>query len=366
METDIKARLLRIFRGQDDIFKVIYTAGGATVVAAFAAFSLLWLLLYAVDRNPAETIWSILVGGFGSALGLKETVTRMTPLLLCALAAAIPAKGGLFNIGGEGQLHLGAIAATSVIIYLTWLPHWMVIPAMIMMAMLGGAIWGFIPGILRGWLGVNEVLVSLMLNYVAVALVELLVYGPWKDPLALGWPYSVSFPEWAVLPTWSGSNIHLGLPLGIAVIGLFYLLMRWTTWGFSVRVIEANPLTATYIGLRIKIYAIVLLSLGGAMAALAGLGEVSVIQGRLREGISPGYGYTGFLITWLSRKKPIAIIPISFLVGGFYSGADALQLSAGLPAATVDIFMGLIFLAFLIDEYVRRRRAVAYSKQAIS
>jgi general nucleoside transport system permease protein len=338
----------------------------APPIFAFAvAIVLMIALLYAAGRDPVSTLWSIGVGGFGSVGGIKETITRMTPLLLCALAAGIPAKAGLFNIGGEGQLYIGAISATAVVIYLSWLPHWLIIPAMILFAFLGGALWGFIPGILRGWLRVNEVLVSLMLNFVAIALVEHLVHGIWKDPSALGWPYSVAFPEWAVLPTLGNSNIHLGLLLGLVAIALVYLLLRRTTWGFSVRVIEANSQTARHVGIPVGVYVIALMALGGAMAALAGLGEVSVIQGRLKIGISPGYGYTGFLVAWLARKNMLAILPVAFLVGGFYSGADALQLLAGLPSSTVDIFMGLIFLAFLVDEYLRRQRTVLYAEQGL-
>lgn len=326
-----------------------------TLGALLIALLILSAFLSAAGRDPILTLWSIVLGGFGSAQALTETVTRMTPLLLCALAAAIPAKAGLFNIGGEGQLHVGAIAATAVVIYLTWLPQWAVIPAMILLAALGGAVWGLIPGLLRGWLRVNEVLVSLMLNYVAISLVEYLVHGAWKDPSALGWPYSIAFPEWAVLPTLGRTNVHIILALGVAAIGLVHLLLRNTTWGFSVRVIEASPQTARYAHINIVYYILALMAVGGAMAALAGLGEVSVIQGRLKAGISPGYGYTGFLVAWLARKNLIAIVPVSFVIGGFYSGADALQLLAGLPSATVDVFMSLVFLAFLVDEFVRQR-----------
>jgi simple sugar transport system permease protein len=289
----------------------------------------------------------------------------MTPLLLCALAAGIPAKAGLFNIGGEGQLYCGAVGATAIVIYAPWLPHALTIPTMIITAMAAGALWGAIPGILRGWLRVNEVLVSLMLNYVAIFLVEHLVHGSWKDPSALGWPYSQSFPSWAVLPTLKNSNVHLGLLLGLVATCLVYFLVKNTVWGFSVRVIESNPRAANYIGIRVGVYMVVLMAIGGAMAALAGLGEVSVIQGRLKSGISPGYGYTGFLVAWLARKNLVAMVFVSFIVGGFYSGADALQLTAGLPSATVDIFMGLIFLAFLVDEYLRTPRQAGLKARVV-
>ena len=327
------------------------------LASLLAAPLLMAILLYAVGKNPVSVFWAVIVGGFGSSLGLTEAITRMTPIFLCALAVAIPAKAGLFNIGGEGQLHCGAIAATALVLYASWLPHFMMIPFMILVAMVGGALWGLIPGFLRARFQVNEILVSLMLNYVAIFVVEHLVHGPWKDPDAFGWPYGAPFPEWAVLPTFGKSNIHLGILLGFVAVCLVYFISRYTTWGFSLRLIEANPKTARYVNVNAARYIVILMMVGGAMAALAGLGEVSVIQGRLRPGISPGYGYTGFLTAWLARNNPIAIIPVAFLVGGLYSGADALQLTAGLPSSTVDIFVGLAFLTFLVGESLWRTQA---------
>ena len=317
---------------------------------------LMAILLRAVGKNPVSIFWAVIVSGFGSSLGLTEAITRMIPIFLCALAVAIPTRAGLYNIGGEGQLHCGAIAATALVLYAPWLPHFMMIPFIILVAMIGGALWGIIPGLLRARFQVNEILVSLMLNYVAIFFVEHLVHGPWKDPDALGWPYSAPFPESAVLPTFGKSNVHLGILLGFVAVGIVYFIFHYTTWGRSIRLIEANPRTARYVHINAAKYIVILMAVGGAMAALAGLGEVSVIQNRLRPGISPGYGYTGFLVAWLARNNPIAIIPVAFFVGGLYSGADALQLTAGLPSSTVDIFVGLAFLTFLVGESIWRTK----------
>ena len=194
-----------------------------------------------------------------------------------------------------------------------------------------------------------------MLNFVGILLVQHLVHGVWRDPDARGWPYTVRFPDWATLPTFADSKIHLGLALGtLACILLYYALMR-TTWGFSARIIEANPTTARYVGIPVPVYLVGMMALGGAFAGIAGLGEVSVVQGRLRPDISPGYGYAGFLVAWLARHHFVWILPVSFLVAGLYTGADALQISAALPSATVDIFMGTVFLAFIIGGYSSRR-----------
>jgi simple sugar transport system permease protein len=221
---------------------------------------------------------------------------------------------------------------------------------MLLAAMLAGGAWAFVPGFLRARWNVNEVLVGLMLNYVAIYLVQYLVHGPWRDPSALGWPYTATFPSQAVLPVIGNTNVHLGLFLGIAIALGAYVTIRITTWGYGMRIVGANPIAAQLNGIPVMGYVTVLMVLGGAVAALAGIGEVSVIQQRLRSDISPGYGYTGFLIAWLARHSLLWIVPAAFLVGGLYSGADVLQLSAGLPSATVDIFMGLVFLTFLLNE----------------
>jgi ABC-type uncharacterized transport system permease subunit len=326
------------------------------IASLLIALVLLSLLLLAVGKDPVTTIAAIFRDGFGSKLGIGETLIRATPLLLCALAAAIPARAGLFNIGGEGQLHLGAVAATSVALYAPWIPAPLVIPAMILAAMVAGGLYGALPGVLRGRFQVNEVLVCLMLNYVGILFVEYLVHGPWKDPSALGWPYTASFPESAILPQWGDTSIHLGLALGILAAVLVFLFMATTIWGFSIKVLDANPATARYVKINVAKYIVILMAIGGACAALAGMGEVSVVQGRLRPGISPGYGYTGFIISWLSGHNPLVIIPVALLIGGIYSGADALQLTAGLPGATVDILMGLVFFTFLLSSYIQERR----------
>jgi len=318
----------------------VMASGGALLVV-------LSVLLWSVDREIAPTLSALLRNGFGDRLALTETLVRMTPLLLCALAVAIPAKAGLFNIGAEGQLHAGAIGASGVALFASFLHPVALLPTMMLVAALAGCLWGVIPGWLRGRWGVNEVLVGLMLNYVAILAVQHLVHGPWKDLSALGWPYTARFAASAKLPTLGATNVHLGLALGIAGCGLGWVLLRSTTWGVSLRVIGQAPRAARHLELPLVRHIAVVLAVGAIFAALAGLGEVSVVQGRLRPGISAGYGYSGFLISWLVGNHLLLLIPAAFVVAGLYSGADALQLTAGLPSATADVFVGLVFVAAL-------------------
>ena len=335
-------------------FDILTWVPAPVLTACFAAL-LFGAFLLLKGQNPFVILWSIFQGAFLDGYGLKETLTRSTPLLFCALASAIPARAGLFNIGAEGQLHAGAIAATAVALHSGALSSPTTITLMFVAAMIAGALWGLVPAFLRARWDVNEVLVTLMLNYVAIYLVQYLVSGPWKDPSASGWPYSAAFPDNAILPTWAESNVHIGLVFAVFAAFLFYFFLRKTTWGFAIRVIEASPATAGYSGINLSTYIIVLMALGGALAAMAGVGEVSVIQGRLRPGISPGYGYTGFLISCLARHNPMLILPVTLLIGGLYSGADVLQLEADLPGATINIFMGMVFLSFLVSNYFQDR-----------
>jgi simple sugar transport system permease protein len=278
--------------------------------------------------------------------------------MLCALAVAVPARAGIFNIGGEGQLHLGAIAATAVALNSGTDSAFVIIPCMVLAACLAGALWALIPALLKAVLNVNEVLVGLMFNYVGILLVEHLVHGPWKDPSALGWPYSALFSDAAILPRWGYTNVHLGLALALIAAVCLWFVMARTTFGFSIRIIEANPAVARSVGVRIRLWILVTMMIGGALAALAGMGEVSVIQGRLRPDLSPGYGYIGFLISWLAGHRFLAIVPTAIVIGGLYSGSDALQLSAGLPSSTVDILLGLVFIGVLLSNPLRRRLAL--------
>jgi len=324
------------------------------LVALGIAVGFFTVLLTMAGCNAYDTLLAIFRGAFGSTAGIRETLSRSTPLLLCALAVAVPARAGLFNIGGEGQLHLGAIAATAVALQSGSTSPLVMIPMMILAACLAGALWGAIPGALKAILNVNEVLVALMLNYVAVILVEYLVHGPWKDPTALGWPYTAAFPDAAILPQWNHTNIHLGLAIAIAAAIVLWFIVTRTTFGFSVKVIEDNPVVARSVGIPIKSWILITMALGGAMAAIAGMGEVSVIQGRLRPGLSPGYGYIGFLISWMAGHRFIAIVAASLLIGGLFAGSDALQLTASLPSSTFDIMLGIFFIAVLLASPLRR------------
>ena len=337
--------------------KAAWIPAAASLLVALTVTTILFsILLTEADRNVIETLLALFQGAFGSVSGIRETLIRCTPLMLCALAVAVPARAGIFNIGGEGQLHLGAIAATAVALNMgADTAPLVMITMMVLVTCLVGAAWAFIPAILKAVWNVNEILIALMLNYIGILLVEYLVHGPWKDTSALGWPYSATFPVAAVLPRWGNTNIHLGLAIAVIAALCLWFAMSRTTFGFSVKIIESSPAAARTIGIHMCTWILVTMAIGGAMAAIAGMGEVSVIQGRLRPDMSPGYGYIGFLVSWLTGHRFFAIIPAAIVVGGLYSGSDALQLTAGLPSSTVDIMLGLVFVGALLSTPLRQR-----------
>jgi len=218
-----------------------------------------------------------------------------------------------------------------------------------------GALWSGVPDILRAKFGVNETIVTLLLNYVALLLVEYLIHGPWQDPASYGWPQTIAFSHSAELPKWPGTRMHLGICFGVILGILFWVLFPRTRVGYITRIIGKNPETALYAHYPVTRYLIMAMIISGAVAGLAGLGQVSGIEGRLRTGLSPGYGYTGFLVSWLARHNPLAIIFVAILMGGLMSGSDSLQLSENLPFASVNILMGCIFFFLLCSDYFMKK-----------
>lgn len=310
------------------------------------------LLLAAFGANPFPIYSTIFVESFADLYGFSETLVKATPILLCALAVAVPAWVGLMNIGAEGQFYAGAIGGTCVALAFPHLGPLIIVPLMLMVAFIGGGLWGGIAGVLKGHFGVNEVMITLMSNFIAILLVDHLVHGAWKDPSSHGWPQSPEFSASAIFPTLGTSRMHLGLALGLISAALLSGFRKWTSWGLGMRVVGANPDTAAYAGLNVAQYLLWAMVIGGGLAALAGISEVSAIQGRLRSGISPGYGYTGILVSWMAGHHPVAIIIFAVFIGGLLAGGDNLQITLNLPFATVNIVIGLMFFFLLVGNYL--------------
>src|SRR5262249_52460616 len=211
----------------------------------------------------------------------------------------------------------------------------------------GGAAWAALAGVLRarGW--ASETISTLLLNYVAILLVQYLVFGPWRDPEGLNYPQTAAFGNAAILPAWPGSRVHAGLLLGGTAVAASAFLVARTRWGLEMRAIGGNAEAAGGLGLPINTYVVVLMAVGGGLAGLAGMAEVSAIQGRLRPSLSPGYGYTGFLISWMAGGHPLGIIVAAFVLAVITAGGDVLQMTQALPGSVVNILMAVMLFVVL-------------------
>jgi simple sugar transport system permease protein len=253
---------------------------------------------------------------------------------------------------------MGAMAGTWVALTYADLPGPLLQPLMLVSGCLAGAFWGLIPAVLHTRWRVNEIISSLMCNYIAILWVEYLIYGPWKDPRAFGYPFTPPLPPTARLPALPGSRLHLGLLLGLlAAAGLAVLLNR-TRFGYETRIIGLSPGAARYAGMnRSRIIGAVMV-LSGGLAALAGVGEVAGVQGQLQHGLSPGYGYTALIVAWLARLDPWVTIVVSVLLGGLLVGSEMLQIVMNLPVAVAYLLQGLILFAVLGITFLERYRVM--------
>lgn len=317
-------------------------------IAALAlALVLFGIVLWLFGKEPVQAYIDIYKNTLGSRYGFSEVLVKMIPLLLCSLAVLVPARLGLVNVGGEGQLYLGAWLATWGALTFTDLPQPFGVIVVMVLGFIGGGLWAAIPAFLRakGWL--NEVISTLLLNYVAIQIINYFVYGWWRDPESANFPQTIRFADTFRIPQFGGTRVHLLLIVGLVAALLIYLLLRYTRWGYAMRAIGGNAEAAERHGFPIMRYLVWSMIIGGGLAGLAGVGEIFAIQGRLRPGFSPGYGYVGFLISWLANHSPLGAMVMAFLLAIIALGGDTLQITQSIPFATVNILMASILFVVL-------------------
>ncbi len=317
----------------------------ALIVVLFVLACLAFFMIN--DRAPLSLFMQMVAGGFGDFYSLSESLVQAGPIMLTAMAVALPARLGLISVGGEGQMYAGAVLGTGVVLLGFDWPGFLLMPLMLLGGMLGGALYGLMPALLKTRLGINETIATLLLNYIALLLVSFLVHGPWRNPASLGWPATIEFPSGAVLPTLWASRMHVGLILAVCIAFAMHWLVTHSRWGLALHVLRSNPRAGATAGLSHTTNVVLVLCLGGLLAGLAGIAEASVIHGRLQAGIAGTYGLTGFLVAWLAGQHFLRIIPISVLMGGLLASADTLQLFAQLPAASAVILQATLFAIVL-------------------
>jgi len=324
--------------------------GGSCLVllsALILSLLLSGLLLFLRGTPPVDGILTLFQGGFGSKWAIEDSILKSIPIFLCSLGVAVAFRLQIWNIGAEGQFALGAIGATWVALTFPQWPKIILLPAMILAAIAAGGGWGMIPAILRQRMKANEIIVTLMMNYIAILFLEYLVYGIWKDPVSFGFPMTPEFSEQAIVGKIGTTSINWGLAhcliLGILVWGFF----KYTRIGFELKASGDNVRAARYAGMPYDRLVILVMVLSGALAGWAGFLEASATVNRLQPSIMVGYGYTAIVVAWLARLHPLNIGIASFLLAGLRVGVENLQLDLQVPAAFGGIIEGLILLTVL-------------------
>lgn len=316
------------------------------IAALFISLFLSGILLYLRGTPPLEGILALFTGGFGSKWALQDSLLKAIPIFLCSLGVAVAFRLQIWNIGAEGQFALGAIGSTWVGISF---PHLGVftLPAMIVAAIFFGGLWGVIPAILRQKMKTNEIIVTLMMNYIAILILQFLVYGVWKDPASFGFPMTPTFSDDAIVGKIGSSSIHWGLMHCISLGLLVWAFFKYTKVGFELKAAGDSVAAVKYAGIRYDYLVVLVMAMSGALAGWAGFLEASATVNRLQPSIMVGYGYTAIVVAWLARLHPLAIAFASFMIAGLRVGVENLQLDFQVPAPFGGILEGLILITVL-------------------
>lgn len=319
-------------------------------------------LLVAWAGAPVGRAYALLLeGGFGSRLAITETLTRATPLILTGLAAAVAFRARLYNIGAEGQLYAGALAAVAV----GGLhggsgfeaPAWLLFPLMLAAAMAAGALLLLGPALLKSRLGVDEVVTTLLLNFIVLLGVSALLDGAMKDPTAMGWPQSVALQDALQLDKLvERSRVHTGLLAALALAVALWVLLQRTTTGFEIRAVGANPGAAGFAGMPVGWVTVKVALLSGALAGLAGAIEVAGRTGYVTLDMSPGYGYSGIVIAMLAMLNPLGVVAAAVFVAGVLVGADSMSRAVNVPTYIADVIVAVSLIAMLVATMLTQYR----------
>lgn len=322
----------------------------APLVAVAIALALSGVLIAIAGANPLQAYYEMLKGAFGSRLSISETLTRTTPLVLTGLAAAVAFRSRLWNIGGEGQFYVGALCAA-------WLGHSiaavlppvLAIPVMMIAGMIAGALLLLGPVILRIRFGVDEVVTTLLLNFIVLLFVSMMIEGPLKDPLAFGWPQSVAVSNDVMLPKLlSRSRLHIGLLIAIAAAIIIYVVQSRTVFGVKSRAAGLNAAAASFAGISLGSTLLVVACISGALAGLAGAIEVTGLKGYVTLDLSPGYGYSGIVVAMLAGLNPLGVVATALFVAIVFVGADSMSRAMGVPSFIADVIVSISLLTMLV------------------
>jgi len=349
---------------------VVLRKAGVPLLSVLLAMLVGSIVIVATGKDPVVAFAALLQGAFGGWRQIGDTILRSTPLMFTGLAVAFGFRANLFNIGAEGQLFIGGLAAAILGVALGGLPWFVSVPAIIVLGALAGAAWAFIPALLKAKVGAHEVITTMMFSYIARYLVSYLVNGPLRGDTAI--PQTALIPASATLPTFDKvfsfiglepSRAHFGFILAIGVAVVIWLIFKYTTLGYEVRAVGYNPLAAENAGISVSWTTVRALCISGALAGLAGVVEVMGVHHRLFDQFSSGFGFTGIAVALLAKNHPLAVIPAALLFGALSAGGPAMQLEADVPLKLISIIQALVifFVAAetVITYFIRKRQKEA-------
>ena len=320
-------------------------------LGALCVALLLFGVFLALDGlDPLAVYAEMFRGAFGTRFSFQNTLQRSAPLMLTALCTALPAQLGLVVIGGEGALVVGGVAAAVVGLAIPHASPYAVLSMMLVTGAVAGGSWIALVGFLRAYRGVNETISSLLLAYIAIALMNHLVEGPLRDPESLNKPATRHIGDLNMLGSMPGFDVHWGLCYGVVACLVAYVLMKRTVFGFAAAMTGGNLRAALLSGLRVRRLTVLTCFLAGAAAGVAGMVEVAAVHGRANASLVAGYGYTGILVAFVARQNPLGVIPVALLLGGIGASGGLLQRNFGLPDASVNVLQGILFMVILASE----------------
>jgi ABC-type uncharacterized transport system permease subunit len=335
----------------------------SAIIVSLILFSLFLLVIARV--NPITSLQLMYRGAFGTSFSWQNTLVRAAPLMLTGLCTALPLQLGMVIIGGEGALVLGGLTAAFISHLMPDASPLVAISSMVLGGCAAGAVWIMLAGALKYYRGVNETISSLLLNYIAIAFLNEMVEGPMHDPASLNTPSTYAVPDANMITKMFSTDVHWGFGWGLIICFLAYILMNHTLLGFATKIVGGNIRAARVAGLSVGKITLFICALAGAAAGLAGVVQVAATEGRANANLTaPGYGYTGILVAFIARANPLAVIPVSILIGGIGASGGLLQRRQHLPDATVLVFQGILFLVILAFESYYGRFKIFRRKEA--
>ena len=329
----------------------------APALAVAAAFILCAIPLHLSGANVVSAYGLIIEGSLGSTFALSETLTRTTPLILTGLAATVAFRAKLWNIGAEGQLYMGALAAVAIGTGAITASPVIMLPLIILSGALAGGLFMLGPAWLKTRLGVDEVVTTLLLNFVVLLFVGMMLEGPLQDPMSLGWPQSAPIIDAAALPQLvAKTRLHFGLIIAVAACILLWILIQKTVTGFEIRAVGDNPAAASYAGMGARNVMLKVALISGGLAGLAGVGEVAGLKGYLTQDLSPGFGYAGIVVAMLAQLNALAVMVAAFFIAAVFVGADAMSRAIGISNYIADLIVATSLLTMLIANLFVRFR----------